>query len=114
MARGGFRPGAGRPRGASTAGKKERAVERTLETASPGSKRFKTALDFAMDVINDGDAPLDAKIRLAIAAMPFQHPKLEAAAPGKKEQRQANAEAAAGAGKFAAPSGPKLAIDNTR
>jgi hypothetical protein len=111
MARGGFRPGAGRPRGASTAGKKEKAVERTLETASQGSKRFKTALEFAMDVINDGEAPLDAKIRLAIAAMPFQNPKLEAAAPGKKERREEAANNAA-KGKFATPSPPKLVVDN--
>jgi hypothetical protein len=39
----------------------------------------------------------------------------DAAAPeGKKAQRQANAERSASGGRFAAPVGPKLAIDNTR
>lgn len=39
---------------------------------------------------------------------------LRDAETGKKEQRQANAEAASSGGKFAAPSGPKLAVDNTK
>lgn len=37
----------------------------------------------------------------------------EAVAGGKKATRQANAEKSASGGKFAVPSGPKLAIDNT-
>ncbi|WP_188260859.1 hypothetical protein [Azospirillum tabaci] len=113
MARGGYRAGAGRPKGATKASKQEKAVERTLEAAPPESKRFKTALDFAMDVINRDDAPMDAKIRLAIAAMPFQHPKMEAAVAGKKEQKEEAAKAAA-QGRFAPPAPPKLAVDNTR
>ena len=79
--------------------------------AEPTSKRFASALEFAMDTINDPEASLDAKIRLAVAALPFQHPKLEGAATGKKEQRQLAADAAA-SGKFAPPAPPKLVVDN--
>jgi phage terminase small subunit len=80
--------------------------------ASPESiKRFVTALDFAMDVVNDPDQPLDARVRLAIAAMPFQHPKLEATGAGKKEERQKKAEVAA-TGRFAPAAPPKLVVNN--
>lgn len=111
MPRGGYRPGAGRPKGLTKANSEERAAEKVLAEAKPGSKKHKSALAFAMDVINDAEAPLDAKIRLAIAAMPFQHPKLEASAMGKKEQREEAARKAA-AGKFAPPAPPKLVVDN--
>lgn len=113
MARGGFRAGAGRPKGTTRAPKKVKAAERTLARAEPATRRFETALDFAMAVINDPDANQDAKIRLAIAAMPFQHPKLEAAAAGKKEQRQEKANEVA-KGKFASPAPPKLIVDNRK
>ncbi|ONG53458.1 hypothetical protein BKE38_12140 [Pseudoroseomonas deserti] len=135
MAKGGFRPGAGRPKGAATrSGKgpakaKVKAAEKVLEKAAkapppakataaeegqgaePSTRRFASALDFAMEMINDPQASMDVKVRLAVAALPFQHPKLEGAAPGKKEQRQQAAEAAAG-GKFAPPAPPKLVVDN--
>ncbi|MFH5927069.1 hypothetical protein [Roseomonas xinghualingensis] len=85
---------------------------KALETAPPASKRFTTALDFAMAAINgDVEADLDSKVRLAIAAMPFQHAKLESAAPGKKQQRQESAEKSA-AGRFAPPAPPKLVVNN--
>jgi len=38
--------------------------------------------------------------------------KLTDAAPGKKQERQENAESASSAGKFAAPSAPRLIVDN--
>jgi hypothetical protein len=80
MARGGFRPGAGRPK------RKAAATTWTPKSARP-SEQFTSALAFAMAVINDPDAPLEAKARLAIAAMPFQHAKIEAApAPSKRER----------------------------
>ena len=112
MAKGGYRPGAGRPRGSTTAGKKVKAAEKALQAAPQGSHRFETALDFAMAAINgEVEADMDGKIRLAIAAMPFQHPKKEATAAGKKEQREEKAKAAA-SGKFAPPAPPKLVVDN--
>lgn len=120
MARGGFRPGAGRPKGARTATKQERKVVKTLEAAAADPEAaqdrprtaFKTALDFAMDVINDPVQPMDAKVRLAIAAMPFQNPKLEAVGTGKKERQQEEAKDLARNGKFSTPTGPRLAVNN--
>lgn len=98
MSRGGYRPGAGRKPGTkSTRPTDEKCAnaEHMLKTAPRRSRRFKSALQFAMEMINSADAPLDAKIRLAIAAMPFQSPKLAGAPLGKKEQAQRDAETAA-------------------
>lgn len=100
MARGGYRPGAGRPKGAKSTAPTERqvdAAERTLQASPRRSKKFKTALDFAMAIINDPDAPIDAKIKLAQAAMPFQSPKVAAGGLGKKDAAQQAAKTA-GAG----------------
>lgn len=119
MARGGFRPGAGRPKGTGKTSKPVTKAEKVLSAAAPDvpatieSKRFKTALEFAMATINDAGADMADKVRLAIAAMPFQHPKLADVGQGKKEQA-AEAAKAAGSGRFAAPAPPKLAVDNTK
>jgi hypothetical protein len=82
MPSGGSRPGAGRPRG-STSSKRLRTEIATIQR-DISSRRFKTALEFAMSVINDPNADMNDKIRLAIAAMPFQHPKLAERPAGKK------------------------------
>jgi hypothetical protein len=42
------------------------------------------------------------------------HAKAEAEQEGKKAQRQASAEKASSAGKFAVPDGPKLVVNNKR
>ena len=60
-----------------------------------------------MAVINDSQSPLDAKIRLAIAVMPFQHAKLAEVPVSKKSESEEAAKRAA-EGRFAAPPGPKL------
>jgi hypothetical protein len=51
-----------------------------------------------MAVINDLDGSLEVRTRLAIAVLPFQHPKIKsAAAPSKRERLvEAAMEAAAG------------------
>lgn len=50
-----------------------------------------------MAVINDPTADMADKVRLAVAAMPFQHGKIAEVAPGKKvNAEQAAREAAAG------------------
>lgn len=153
MARGGFRPGAGRPRksgakpdakatvigvnddaqtGAAKPKKRVRkpreaepigtAAQRVLEQAAQGSekasgRKFKDALDFAMAVMN-GDvegAEMADRVRLAVAAMPFQHPKLAEKPATKGDQKTANAKSAA-LGKYAPPpppgSRPKVVVDN--
>lgn len=82
-----------------------------LNDAEPTSLKFKTALEFAMAMINSPSASDEMKTRLAIAAMPFQHPKLESVGQGKKEAAAAAAKEAA-SGKFATPLPPKLVVAN--
>ena len=60
-----------------------RAEIRKLKAPYVTQKRFDRAVDFCMHVINDPDAPLEAKLRLARAVLPFQTPKLAAAGTGR-------------------------------
>ncbi|NVO13885.1 MAG: hypothetical protein HXX10_07600 [Rhodoplanes sp.] len=150
MARGGYRPGAGRPAGprpakivtelekaakaAALVARAERAERAAAPPSLPQSPPapgvsmltggdpsavavpppggFKTALEFAMAVINDPAAAMNARTALAIAAMPYQHPKL-AEKTTKKDEAAAAARKAASAGRYAPPAPPRLAVDNT-
>jgi phage terminase small subunit len=94
MARGGARPGAGRP-------PKEPTV-----LAIPGGK---DPLEFLLAVMNDESAKPELRVRAAIAAAQYKHTKL--ADGGKKDERQRAAEAA-GSGKFSAGAPPKLVVSN--
>lgn len=110
MPRGGARTGAGRPKGSGSS-KAIRSAVSALQTDNISSHRFKTALEFAMSVINDTAADMNDKIRLAIAAMPFQHPKLAEQSAGKKEQAAVAAGRAA-SGRYATARPPTLVVDN--
>lgn len=111
MARGGCRPGAGRPKRTAAPAKTVKAAELVLKTAAQDPGPFASALEFAMAIINDPGADIDARIRLAIAAMPFQHPKLESVGQGKKDAKAEAAKTAA-SGRFAPPPAPKLVVNN--
>lgn len=134
MARGGFRPGAGRPKGTGKGGsgrkaKKEHratklanAAESVLKQAIAGADepklpKFQNALEFAMAAINgsvDG-VEMGDKVRLAIAAMPFQAPKL-AEKPVSQGQKRSEKIKDGSSGKYAAPpppgGRPKVVVDN--
>jgi hypothetical protein len=95
MARGGSRPGAGRPAGLPMVSRRVREIAAVIKAGKDrGEVTHATALEFAMSVINDPAEPIEAKIRLAVAAMPFQHAKLEPRPIGKKEEAAAAAETA--------------------
>jgi hypothetical protein len=112
MPRGGFRANAGRPRG----GKKAKAAPITVpsDVKTAARKSGMTPLDYMLTVMNDDAAAMERRDRMAIAAAPFVHSKAEGEQEGKKAQRQANAEAASSAGKFAVPGGPKLVVNNRK
>jgi hypothetical protein len=155
MARGGFRPGAGRPRKSGSKPKPEfvdtpndakrplrapkqraakvpadagpaeqigAAAQRVLDQAAKDpekacGRKFRDALDFAMAVMNGEveGADMPDKVRLAVAAMPFQHAKL-AEKPATKGETKAERAKSAASGKFAPPpppgSRPKVVVDN--
>ena len=89
MSHGGRRPGSGR----KPKPKEIARAETVLREASMGNRKFKTALKFAMAVINDPKASMDHKCRLAIAAMPYQSARGAELHTGKKEQALADAKA---------------------
>jgi hypothetical protein len=67
MARGGTRPGAGRPAGASN--------RRTIEQIEAIEASGLTPLDFMLDVLRDELRPFDARMDAAKAAAPYCHAK---------------------------------------
>ena len=115
MARGGFRPGAGRPRKQrDEASEKIEAAKKALpEAAAPGEAGTLSPLEYLLSVLNDPAANKDQRFRAAIAAAPYVHAKAEGEVKGVKEKRQEAAKAAAGGGsKFATRKGPRLAVNN--
>jgi hypothetical protein len=105
MARGGFRPGAGRPKGSAKSADTEHSIKREARKAGM------TPLEYMLEVMNDEAVDPSRRDRMAIAAAPFVHARAEAAPDGKKAQQQANAEKIA-TGRFAPRQGPRLAVDN--
>lgn len=105
MARGGYRPGAGRPRKAE-----KRSDEQAKESPAPVlPTEARTPLEFMLAVMNDPAQSDSRRDRMAIAAAPFVHQK--AGEQGKKEER-AEAAKKASTGKFSAGTPPKLTVVN--
>lgn len=112
MARGGYRPGAGRPVGTTKeAPAKKKAVVNSKKideknTENIEKANWKTPLDYMMGVLNDPAVDEARRDRLAIAAAPFMHARVGES--GKKEERTQAAKKASG-GKFA-PVAPPLRL----
>ena len=98
MSSGGYRPGAGRPKG--TARQIEQDARQMSEAQSP--------LEYMLGVMRDPEADAQRRDRMAIAAAPFVHGRPTADAPGKRQRQALDAEAAA-RGRFAAPAPPPAA-----
>jgi hypothetical protein len=71
MAKGGKRVGAGRKRGSLT--------KRTREVARAVAKTGITPLEYMLKVMRNPRADADRRDRMAAAAAPFMHPRLQAA-----------------------------------
>lgn len=101
MARGGYRPGAGRPSKAAEAPAEPKTIKKAAKAAGL------SPLDYMLSVMNDTAADDARRDKMAIAAAPFVHIKPADAAPGVKAERQKRGEEVAqSGGKFAAPSAP--------
>jgi phage terminase small subunit len=108
MARGGYRPGAGRPKGArsgkpaspkSTPTKRGQAAPKPPEPTGPVPPKGGqfSPLDYMLHVLNDPSAGAERRDKMAIAAAPYTHVRPSSAKPGKKElAQQAALEAAQG------------------
>jgi hypothetical protein len=76
---GGARAGAGRPRG--QASRKTRAI------ADGALKEGISPLEFILQVMRDPSAPLTLRCEMAVAAMPYAHPRLTHVLPPEPEPR---------------------------
>lgn len=79
MARGGARPGSGRPRGAAT--------KRTREIADRAAEEGVTPLEFLLNVMNDVDKEFNHRLDAAKAAAPYVHAKLATIDVGNKDDK---------------------------
>jgi len=111
MARGGYRPGAGRPKGTTKA---QEGVEGTIHdeaAAEPCASDLepvaRTPLEYMLAVMNDQTADAARRDRMAIAAAPFVHGKVP---EGGKKDALKEAAGEATKGKFAPAQPPKLAV----
>lgn len=77
MARGGARPGAGRPRGATT--------RKTREIADRAAREGITPLEFLLQVMRDETAEFAQRLDAAKSAAPFIHPRLSAVEASGKD-----------------------------
>lgn len=112
MARGGYRPGAGRPPG-TTKGQDE-GITGSIHDENGGEPCSadlegveRSPLDYMLAVMNDTTADPSRRDRMAIAAAPFVHGKIPEG--GKKNAAQ-DAAKDVSAGKFKAAEPPKLAL----
>lgn len=121
---GGFRPGAGRPKGSSKAGRvvaPKKPANRPVAAKpvppaalsnpgvtpeQPDAPTPETAYDdpllFLLEKMNDPGLDMPLRVRAAIAAVQYKHPK---AGDGGKKESVADAAKKAGAGRFA-PTAP--------
>jgi hypothetical protein len=97
MPRGGYRPGAGRPKRS-----KARAETDKPRPTQPTS----TPLDYLLAVMNDPTAEPERRDRMAIAAAPFVHPRAADGRPTKKQTAEEVAARAGKRGRFATPPAP--------
>lgn len=109
MASGGYRAGAGRPRG-STSKKLSKKDVKVIKKSSKLSGM--TPLEYMLAVMNSTEADDERRDRMAIAAAPYVHEKAVDKKLGKKEQKL---EAAKNIKDIYAPRKmPHLAVDNTQ
>jgi len=108
MSRGGYRPGAGRPKGSKTKVPRRRAVAALRLPAVPV-----TPLEYMLAVMSDPKADPLRRDKMAIAAAPFMHPRVADARYGKKDAERDRAEEMGKKDKYATPpTPPKLVVNN--
>ncbi len=105
MAKGGYRIGAGRPKGAKAKSKKKADSVMDIKTAAASENL--TPLEFMLKIMRDPNEDLDRRARMAISAAPFCH-----ARKGEKNGKEEKSDRAkqAGEGRFAAGRAPRLEI----
>ena len=112
MARGGYRPNSGppkgtkyRPRGSKKQTKPDETPQDIIDKAEAENL---SPLEYMLNVMNDELADKNRRDRMAIAAAPFIHSR-KGEGLGKKDEASERAKTA-GAGRFSASASPKLTV----
>jgi hypothetical protein len=83
MPRGGFRPGAGRPKGA-----KDKNPSQSKAKEMDAATQQRDPLKYVLDVMSDPYVDEARRDRMAAIALPFCHPKKGEGAGKKNEQKK--------------------------
>ena len=114
MARGGYRPNSGPPKGAKyrprDSEKKSKPDEFPQDIKDEAKAANLDPLEYMLKVMNSEEADAGRRDRMAIAAAPFMHSR-KGEGMGKKDEMAGRAKAA-GKGKFSSSAPPKLAVVN--
>ena len=110
MARGGYRPGAGRPTGTKRKAKPVAQPTVPPDIVSAAAKADLTPLDYMLKVMRSSDVDDVRRDRMAIAAAPFCHHRVADNRTGKKDEKEAAAKTAGQGSAW----GDDLAFSNER
>ena len=111
MARGGYRPGGGRPKGSKSWHNRGKSAASAKGPIAAVDELELLPLEHLLRIVRDEKADPDRRDRAAIAALPYVHARAE---KGKKQQARDRAgELLAAGGKFAPAQAP-LAPSPTR
>lgn len=105
--KGGYRPGAGRPKGSKNKNR-TKSAEKSGNRSEIRGKNL-TPLEYMLRVMRDPREPMELRCRMAIAAAPFCHPRKGEVGSGKKEAAGEKAKIA-GLGKFRASASPQIKL----
>ncbi|MGD9824809.1 hypothetical protein [Desulfobacter sp.] len=103
MARGGPRPGAGRPKGS----KNKKTIEKAVIRKAAAEENM-TPLEYMLRIMRDENADPEVRARMAYYAAPYVHPKA-GVKTGVKAEREERAKQA-GTGRFSPSEPPKLNV----
>ena len=91
MARGGYRPGGGRPKGSKNRKTLDKTAALPPDIKRAARKANQDPLDYMLGVMNDPKADPSRRDRMAIAAAPFKHSRLSDRPASKKDEADAAA-----------------------
>jgi hypothetical protein len=108
VARGGYRPGSGAPRGVGRPKGSKNGTSAKAADRKAILEAKKLPLAYMLEVMNDPEVDIVRRDRMAQAAAPYCHPR-KADAPATKRE---DAEEKAAASRFEPMATPKLVISN--
>lgn len=114
MARGGYRPGAGRPKGAKSKAAGSVPQSPAVQPDKPVVPDDRTPLEYMLHVMNDPAASPERRDRMAIAAAGYLHGRgIAGALPKGKREMAREAAHTAASGRYAPPAPPRLVVNNS-